>query len=153
MLYEMFPNAPRPSSDPTSSKSPDVPPIDGIIGSVSQTSTKTSSKQKYVSDIGSNHPSKNPLDPSKTSEVHVVQSTMADKASKGKNKGKGKAKSNTLKHHPPKSSTNDASKQKLKYPCLICEEDHYTKDCPRHAEVIRLLKGTLTVLKEPFPSQ
>lgn len=34
-FYEMFPNAPRPSSDPATSKSTDVPPIDGIIGSMS----------------------------------------------------------------------------------------------------------------------
>lgn len=36
---------------------------------------------------------------------------------------------------------------------LICKEDHYTKDFPRRAEVSHLLKGTLAVLKEPFPSQ
>lgn len=33
------------------------------------------------------------------------------------------------------------------------QEDHYTKDCPRWFEVSHLLKGTLVVLKEPFPSQ
>ena len=78
---------------------------------------------------------------------------MVNKTSKGKKKGKGKAKSNTLKYDPPKPSADDASKRKPKYPCLICEEDHYTKDCPHRAEVSRLLKGTPTVLKEPFPSQ
>lgn len=45
-LYDLLPNAPRPSTDPASSKSPNVPPVDGIIGSVSQTSNKASSKQK-----------------------------------------------------------------------------------------------------------
>lgn len=48
-LYELLPNAPWPSSDPVASKSPVVPPVDGVIGSVSQTPTKTSSKQKSVS--------------------------------------------------------------------------------------------------------
>lgn len=46
--------------------------------------------------------------------------------------------------------------QKPKYPFLICDEDHYTKDYPRWSEVSRLLKGapgTPAVLKEPFPSQ
>lgn len=109
-LYEMFLDAPRPSSDPTTSKSPDVPPVDGVIGSVSQTSTKTSSKQKSVSEIGSNNPSKISSNPSKTSEGHVVQSTVADKASKCKKKCKGKAKTDTPKQDPPKSFVDDASK-------------------------------------------
>ena len=155
-LYEMLPDSLRPSSDLASSKFPDVPPVNGIIGSVSQTSTKASSKQRSASDTGSNHPSKNPSNPGKTSEVRAVQSTMVDKASKGKKKGKGKAKCDTPKQDPPKSSVDYVSKRKPKYPCLICEEDHYTKDCPYCAEVSRMLKGTQgtpAVLKEPFPSQ
>jgi len=44
----------------------------------------------------------------------------------------------------------------MKYPCLIYDEDHYTKDCPRWYEVSCFLKGILgtpAILKEPFPSQ
>ena len=73
-----------------------------------------------------------------------------DNASKGKKKGKGKAKADTLKLDSSKSRADDGSQHKLKYPCLICDEEHYTKDCPRWAEVSRLLKGTqgtTTVLK------
>ena len=30
---------------------------------------------------------------------------------------------------------NDSKgKRKVKYPCLICEGDHFTKECPRHEE-------------------
>jgi len=92
------------------SKSPDVPPIDGVIIFVSQTSTKASSKQKSISDTASNNPSKNYSNLGKTSKVHVVQSIAADKASKGKKKGKGKAKIDTLKQDPPKSFVDDVSK-------------------------------------------
>jgi len=35
----------------------------------------------------------------------------------------------------------------------MCEEDHYTKDCSRRSKVNWILKGTPTILKEPFPSQ
>ena len=35
MLYEMLHDAPRPSSDLEASKSPNVPPVDDVIGSVS----------------------------------------------------------------------------------------------------------------------
>lgn len=129
-LYEMLLDAPRPSSDLTASPTTDTPPVDDVIGSMSQTLAKASLKQKSVSNTGSNNPSKNSSNPCKTSEVHVVYSTAIDKSSKGKNKGKGKAKVDAPKQDPPKSSTDDASRRKSKYPCLICEEDHYTKGCP-----------------------
>jgi hypothetical protein len=47
---------------------------------------------------------------------------------------------------------------KPRYPCLICGDDHYTKDCPRWAEVTKFLQGTPkpptpAMLSQPFPSQ
>jgi len=72
MLYEMLLDAPRPYLDLTSSTSPYVPPIDGIIGLVYQTSTKASSKQKTISNTSSSYPSKKPSNPGKTYEVNVV---------------------------------------------------------------------------------
>lgn len=146
----MFPDAPRPSSYLTTSKYPATPPVDGVIGLVTQTPAKSSSKQKLVSNTTPIDPSCKSSGPGKTSEVHVVQSTAVDKSSKGKKKWKGKGKFDAPKQGPPKSSVGDASQQKPKYPCLICEEDHYTKDCPRRFEVSRLLKGTPAVLKDPF---
>lgn len=44
MLYDVLLDAPRPSSDLTTSKSPATPPVDGVIGSVTQTLAKYSSK-------------------------------------------------------------------------------------------------------------
>lgn len=88
----MLLDAPTPSSDLTASKSLNTPPIDSVIGSMSQTSAKASSKKKPISSTGSNNPSKNSSNPGKTYKVHDVQSTTVDKTSKGKNKGKGKAK-------------------------------------------------------------
>jgi len=50
-------------------------------------------------------------------------------------------------------STNE--KCKPCYPCLICEGEHFTRDCPHRAEVAKIVKGSQTpiVLKDPFPSQ
>jgi len=79
-----------------------------------------------------------------------------DKTSKGKKNGKAKNKSEHPKQDSPKPPPEEGAKRKPKYPCLICDEDHYTKDYPRQSEVSRLLKdapGTPAVLKEPFPSQ
>lgn len=107
----MLPDAPRPSSDLTASKSPDTPPVDGVIGFMSQTSVKASLKHKFITNTSSNNPSKNSFSPSKTFEVHVVDSTTTNKASKGKNKGKVKAKFDAPKQDPPKSSVDDASEE------------------------------------------
>ena len=62
-------------------------------------------------------------------EVNAIQANPMEKASKGKNKGKGKSKSDTPKPES-KPRTEDGYQRKLKYPCLICEGDHYTKDFP-----------------------
>lgn len=41
------------------------------------------------------------------------------------------------------------------YPCLIFDEYHYTKECPHHTKVSKIVKSspTPTVLKDPFPPQ
>ena len=43
-LYELLFDALIPSSDPMTSKSHATPPVDGVIGSVSETPAKSSSK-------------------------------------------------------------------------------------------------------------
>ena len=125
MLYDILTDAPRPGT----TKAPPTPVVDGVIGSVSQNSKKSSNgKQKANS---SNNTSANPAssDSSKTVEVNAVQANIADKSSKGKKKGKGKSKFDAPRPES-KSRTEDGSQHKPKYPCLICGEDHYTKDCP-----------------------
>jgi hypothetical protein len=95
----------------------------------------------------------------KTSKVNSVQSTLA-----GKNKSKkGKGKNNEDKNNPQSKNTktqpvDDKDKRKLRYPCLICGDDHYTKDCPRQAKVTKFLQDTPklptpAVLSQPFPFQ
>jgi len=107
-----------------------VPHVDGVIGLVSQTPAKSYSKQKLVSNVVPNSSSQNPPGTGKTSKVHAILSTTADKSSKGKKEGKGKGKANAPKQGPPKFSTGESSQWTPKYPYLICEEDHYSKDCP-----------------------
>jgi len=70
-----------------------------------------------------------------------------------KGKKKNKADKN-LKEKPEKTeSTNE--KRKPRYPCLICDEKNFTRDCPHRAEVAKIVKGSQTpvVLNDPFPSQ
>jgi hypothetical protein len=95
----------------------------------------------------------------KTSEVNSVQSTPAGKNKSKKGKGKNKEDKNNPQSEKTKTPpVDDKDKRKPRYPCLICGDDHYTKDCPRRAEVTKFLQGTPkpptpAVLSQPFPSQ
>jgi hypothetical protein len=67
----------------------------------------------------------------KTSEVNVVQSTPTSKNKSKKGKGRNKEDKN---NNPQSDKTKtqpveDKDKCKPRYPCLICGDDHYTKDC------------------------
>lgn len=153
-LYDYLPDAPRLGT----SKAPPKPSVDGVIGSVAQALKKSSNSGKQKSSSPNENSSQGILISGNTSEVNAVQSSTTGKASKGKKKekGKGKNKPDQPKQGLSKPPGEEGAKRKPKYPCLICEEDHYTKDCPRWAEVSRLLKaaqGIPVVLKEPFPSQ
>ena len=124
-LYDILTDAPRPGT----SKSPPTPAVDGVIGSVSQNSQKSSNgKQKSNSSNNSTLPA--PPDSGKTVEVNAIQANPMEKASKGKKKGKGKSKPDAPKPDSSKPRTEDGSQCKPKYPCHICEGEHYTKDCP-----------------------
>lgn len=152
-LYDYLSDAPRLGT----SKALQKPFFDGVIGSVNPSSKKSSTNpRKQKSNASDESTPQGGFNSGKNSKVNVVQSTMADKTSKGKKKGKAKNKSQQPKQDSPKPPPEEGAKRKPKYPCLICGEDHYTKDCPRRSEVSRLLKGALgtpAVLKEPFPSQ
>ena len=81
---------------------------------------------------------------------------------KGKNPkqpgGKKKGKNNKKKHEnstPEKSSENPAGPKKPpRFPCYICNEEHYTRDCPHRVEVEIFLNisSTSVVFTDPFPN-
>ena len=151
MLYDILTDALWPGT----SKAPATPSFDGVIGSISQTSHKSSNGKQKSNSSNNSAP---PVTPNsgKTTEVNAIQANPTEKTSKGKKKGKGKAKSDAPKPESSKPHADDGLQWKPKFPCLIWDEDHYTKDCPRRSEVSQLLKGskgTPVVLKEPFPSQ
>ena len=98
---------------------------------MSQTSRKSSpNPAKKKSSPSTDIASQMPWNCGKTVEVNVIQSNPADKNFKGKKKGKFKAKVDTLKQDSQKQTVNDGSKCKPKYPYMICDEEHYTKDYP-----------------------
>jgi hypothetical protein len=48
-------------------------------------------------------------------------------------------------------------RKKLKFPCLACKEDHFTKDCPHLADIQKYVEQSKNpkpvVLTNPFPAQ
>ena len=109
-----------------------TPSIDGIICLVSQTSHKSSppNNGKKKPNPSNDYTSQPTHNSGKTTKVIVIQTNLTDKTSKGKKKGKGKAKADTPKLDPSKPRVDDGSQCKPKYPCLICDKEHYTKDYP-----------------------
>jgi hypothetical protein len=162
-LYDLIPDAPRPSTNPTPTPPVASHVVDGMIGTFH---TETQSKQASHSNPKSNTtnvqntPPPTPS-PGKTSEVNSIQSTPTGK-NENKKKGKGKNKedknNNQQSNKPKTHPADDKEKHKPHYPYLICGEDHYTKDCPRRAGVTKFLQGietppTPVVMSQPFPSQ
>jgi hypothetical protein len=69
-------------------------------------------------------------------------------------------KKNTNNNEQPKNqaqtpATEKRRKQKLKFPCIICGDDHYTRDCRHLNEVAKCFQGNSqpVVLTQPFPQQ
>ena len=62
-------------------------------------------------------------------DINVVESSTAKPKSGGKKKNK---KDKNSKEKPEKAECTD-EKRKPRYPCLICEEEHFTRDCPHRA--------------------
>jgi hypothetical protein len=130
-----------------------------VIGTAqAQSHTTSSTNPKSASSNVQNALS--PATPTgKTSEVNVVQSTPAGKNKSKKGRGKNKeGKNNTQTEKPKTTHVDDRDKRKPQYPCLICGDDHYTKDCPRRVKVTKFLQGAPkppapAVLSQPFPSQ
>ena len=123
---------------------------DGVIGTTNAKSTKASSKKARES-----------LDQNAKEEILAseVNAVSADKgketnqpgSKKKQNKGKKKKQGESS---PEKTSSNPPGKGKPKNPCQICDEDHWTGNCPYKAELKRFFKisQTSAVLTDPFPN-
>jgi hypothetical protein len=158
-LYDFLPELPHPGTSSTSTTPVASHAADGVIGtahahshSVSSTNPKSTSSN-VQNDLSPATPT------GKTSEVNAIQSTSTGKNKSKKGRGKNKESKNNNQIEKTKTPPVEyRDKIKPRYPCLIYGNDHYTKDCPRRAEVTKLLQGTSkpstpVILSQPFPSQ
>ena len=72
-----------------------------------------------------------------------------------KNSSSEQEEANTKETQP--DNNNKKGKKKLKFSCLSCKEDHFTKDCLCLADVQKFVEQskspTMAVLTNPFPTQ
>jgi ribosomal protein L44E len=135
LLHEILPDAPRSILDKTKQRV--VPHADGIVGLAQTKPAEQLTKQLQQLSIQHTAASQTTISiapPTQTSDVHSVQSTnlKATQQPDGKKKQRKKGKGD-------KKPTNNAGKgntekQKVKYSCNLCVEDHPTHQCPRLAE-------------------
>jgi hypothetical protein len=139
-LYDLLPNAARANNDP--SKPSSSSHVDGVISSV-----KTQSFSKL------NTPSSTSPQ-TQISEVNVIQSSTSQQ-SRGKKKTKNKSKNNNEQTKNQTPAIENQPQRKLKFSCIICGDDHYTRDCFLCNEVAKIFqeKSQPVVLTQPFPQQ
>lgn len=151
-LHEKIPDLPKSNqidAAPSGSHA-----ADGMIGMVNTKSKKKSSNNSSPIITLPDSPT-GESSPEITTDIHAIDSSTTKSRKGGKKKGKKKDKKDKApKEKKEKSESND-EKRKPRYPCLICEEDHFTRDCPHRVEVVKIVKGSPTpaILKDPFPKQ
>ena len=120
---------------------------DGVIGATDTKSTKAISKKARKI------PGQNANEELLASDVSAVSDDKGKQLKQpgGKKKSKGKKKKQE-ESSPERSSTNPSRNRKPNRPCFICNEDHWTEDCPHRAELKKIFKNskTSTVLIDPF---
>jgi hypothetical protein len=143
-LYDLIPDAPRPSTNPTPTPLVASHTVDGVIGTFhveTQSKQASHANPKSTTSNVQNTPNTTPS-PIKTYEVNLFQSTPTSK-NQNKKKGKGRNKEDKNNNQPSKKPktqpVDDKDKRKPHYHFLICGEDHYTKDFPWRVEVTKFL--------------
>jgi hypothetical protein len=141
-LYDFLPNAARANTDP--SKPSSSSHADGVIGFV-----KTQSFSQLTT-LSSTSPQ------TQISEVNAIQFSPSQQSrSKKKTKNKSKNNNEQPKNQAQTPATKKQPQRKLKFPCIICGGDRYTRDCPLRNEVAKIFQGKSqpVVLTQSFPQQ
>eukprot|EP00253_Pinus_taeda_P014433 PITA_14433 len=95
-----------------------------------------------------------PLPPRSNKDSHVDDDKGKETKQQGGKKKKQGKKKNQGDSSPRKPSANPSGNVKPKNPCSICDEDHWTKECPYKEELSKFFKSSKTsgILTDPFPN-
>jgi len=148
MLYGEIPHAPHLNeSIPPPPSNRDCHAEDGVISSLSMQMVSKPSGQSLAKNKTVNAREVIP------SNINVVSFDKGKDQKQPGSKKNGKNKSKTKNPPQEKSFDSSTSRKKLHYPCLICDNDHSTRDCPHYSKISKLLKSStaFAVLTDPFP--
>jgi len=142
-LYDIIPNAPQPSNDqPRTTLGPHA---NGMIGSIFATSVIQVARQlSQLALIDKHVASSSAITssvPVPSTDVKMVQTSKPSRCKNENQRWKessGEQEEATPKETP--SGKNKKGKKKLKFPCLACKEDHFTKDCLHLADVQKFVE-------------
>jgi hypothetical protein len=148
----IFPDAPRSILDKTIQRA--RPHANGIVGSSQTKLAKQLTKQLQQLSIQhtvANQTTVLATPPTKTSDVHTVQSTNPKATQHPEGNKKPRKKGKWDKKPTNNAGRGNIKKQKVRYPCNLCVEDHPTQQCPRLAEAQKFVtQQQRVVLTNPF---
>ena len=133
-LYEKIPNVPR-SNFNVNPQIKDSHAKDDLIGTAKKHHATAS-------------------DPAPTFEINAVSFDKGKSDKQPGSKKKGKSKKKQTYNSYERSSNQPFGPRKPRYPCIICNEEHFVRDFPHHAEVSKIINTShaSVVLTEPFPN-
>jgi hypothetical protein len=146
-LYELIPNAPHPSTDP--SKPSSTAHTDGVIGSIKTQSSSQSTDMTNHSvtspatrstSLSSNSPPP-PPPPTQISEVNAVQSASPQQ-SEGKKKTKNK----------PKKNNNQTKMKKHKHNHLLLRNNHSANQNFHVSFVVKITTHEIVLIETKLPN-
>ena len=141
-MYEKIPDLPRPGQITATSLGSHA--ANGVIGSISTTKSKKKSSKITSPIITLPDSPKGESSLETSADFHIADSYTTKSKSGSKKKGKNKSKqTSSPKEKTDKNELTD-DKWKPPCPCLICDENHFTKECPHMAEVSKFLKGSFS---------
>ena len=159
-LYDIIPQAPRPSNDKprTAPRRHADEVIDYVSASTVSHVVGKLGQLSITDDPASTTLTTNSNNPAQSTEVNLVQTS---KRSRWKNHNQQRKNAPIEQgeanvKEPQSENNNNQGKTKLKFPCLSCKEDHFTKDCRCLTNVQKFVEQsknpTPVMLTNPFPA-
>ena len=161
-MYDIIPQTLHPSND--QSRSEPVPHDNGVIGYLSSFDVNQVVRQLGQLAI-TNNPASTALATTSTTSaqsthVNLVQTSKSNQTSRRKNCNQQKMNAPTKQSESNAKEPNvggNKGKKKLKFPCLPCKEDHFTRDYSCLVDIHKYVEQSKnpppTVLTNPFPTQ
>ena len=133
-MYDIIPQASFPSNN--QSQSTQGPHVDGVIGSISASIVNQVSRKLGQLAIIDN-PASMALETTSTTfsqstDVNLVQTSKSNQTIRRNNRHQCKKNAPTKQSEPNAKEPNAAGnegKKKIKFPCMACKENHFTREC------------------------